>query len=250
MRWSPKTRLWTEEKVRWGDHRDQIIFHEKHDGAWGQKVFLECSVVRAGQELLYADYWTQYATVSGRAPHGWECTLMVSADNGRSSTRRSTIATMSASDATAEPGLERNRAGELVCVMRRDFGTAKEMYLVHSNDRGCTWTPPQRLFEFGVLPRLLQLDNGVMVLSFGRPGIWLSFSLDGAHSWTEPKAVIAGDPKNNMKHSCGCTSLLATGQDSFLLAYSEFERPNAKGQPAKAILVRKITVDAAKDKKQ
>jgi hypothetical protein len=36
------------------------------------------------------------------------------------------------------------------------------------------------------------------------------------------------------------------GKDTFLLAYSEFERPNANGQPAKAILVRRITVHAAK----
>jgi hypothetical protein len=39
---------------------------------------------------------------------------------------------------------------------------------------------------------------------------------------------------------------LALGKDTFLLAYSEFERPNAKGQPAKAILVRKMSVNAAK----
>ena len=81
----------------------------------------------------------------------------------------------------------------------------------------------------------MQLDNGVLVLSFGRPGVWLSFSLDGGHSWTEKQAVLKGD-------SCGYTSLAALGKDTFLLAYSEFERPNAKGQPAKAILVRKISV--------
>ena len=79
----------------------------------------------------------------------------------------------------------------------------------------------------------------MLVLSFGRPGVWLSFSLDGGHSWTQKQAVLTGP-------SCGYTSLLALGKDTFLLAYSEFERPNANGQPAKAILVRRITVQAAK----
>jgi hypothetical protein len=111
------------------------------------------------------------------------------------------------------------------------------MLLTFSKDKGATWAPPQELFTFGVFPRLLQLDNRVLVLSFGRPGVWLSFSLDGGHSWTQPQAALTGGPS-----SCGYTSLVALGRDSFLMAYSEFQQPNAKGQPAKAIMTRRVAV--------
>jgi hypothetical protein len=104
---------------------------------------------------------------------------------------------------------------------------------------------PQTLFDRGVFPNLLQLKNGVLVLSFGRPGVWLSFSLDGGHSWTKPRALIEGAFTDSTKHTCGYTSMVAVGDDTFWLAYGDFLRPNAKGEPAKAILVQKVTVQPA-----
>ncbi len=245
MRWSPTTRAWTQEQVKW-DHRGQLIWTyndqpQQIPGDWSQKVYFESPVVRAGKELLHADYWTVYASEPGRIPVAWECSLMASTDNARSWTRRSTIASMPAKDNACEPVIEMNQAGELVCVTRREMDQRNPtMLLMHSKDRGYTWGPRQTLFDFGVFPRLLQLENGVLVLSFGRPGVWLSFSLDGGHTWTARQAVLRGA-------SCGYTSLAAMGRDSFLLAYSEFERPNKAGQPAKAILVRRITVHPAKE---
>ncbi len=116
------------------------------------------------------------------------------------------------------------------------------MLLVHSSDDGHSWTQPKPLFDFGVFPRLLQLDNGVMVLSFGRPGAWLSFSTDGGHAWTPPQAIITGDARDSQAHSCGYTSLVALGEREFLVVYSEFQRANAKGQPCKSILSRRVSV--------
>ena len=88
--------------------------------------------------------------------------------------------------------------------------------------------PGEELFDFGVFPRLLQMENGVLVLSFGRPGVWLSFSLDGGYSWTQKQAVL------NSPQTCGYTSLLALSKDTFMIAYKAFSaRPNVKGEPAK-----------------
>ena len=225
------------------DHRGQLLWSydnkpQKIPGEWSQKVYFESPVVRAGRELLHADYWTQYETTRGKIPASWECYLMVSADNGRSWTRRSTILCMPAKDNPCEPVIEMNSRGEVVCVARREKDQRNPtMLLTFSKDKGATWAAPQELFTFGVFPRLLQLPSGVLVLSFGRPGVWLSFSLDGGHSWTQPQAVLRGGPS-----SCGYTSLVALGRDSFPMAYSEFQRPNASGQPAKAIMVRRVMV--------
>ena len=64
MRWSPKTRTWTQEQVHW-DHRGQLLWSyndkpQKIPGDWSQKVYFESPIVRCGRELLHADYWTLY----------------------------------------------------------------------------------------------------------------------------------------------------------------------------------------------
>ena len=61
-----------------------------------------------------------------------------------------------------------------------------------------------------------------------------------AFTWTQKQAVL------NSEQTCGYTSLLALSKDTFLIAYTDFARPNAKGEPAKAILVRTISVQPAK----
>jgi hypothetical protein len=243
VRWSPATKRWSDERVGW-DHRDQLLFRYDHEGHWTQKVYFESAPVISGRELLHLDYWTCYRTATGAAPAGWESSLMVSSDNARTWRRRSTVMTVIAPDHNAEPVLAKNQSGELVCVIRRTVRLDDDlpMLLVHSRDDGRTWGQPRPLFDFGVFPRLLQLDNGVMVLSFGRPGVWLSFSTDGGHAWSSPQAIIAGERGKSQDHSCGYTSLVATGDDSFLLAYSEFQRPNSAGAPCKSILVRRVTV--------
>lgn len=243
MRWSPKTKSWAEEAVQW-DHQGQLMWCMKDGfGQFGQRVYLEVPVVRAGKELFHVDYWTLFLTKEGQIPLSWDCSLMVSNDNGHSWSRRSTVVKAREQDPMSEPCLALNQAGELVSVIRRDEGVAHPMFLVHSKDRGFTWGEPQELFEFGVFPNLLQLENGVLALSFGRPGVWLSFSLDGGHSWTKPQAIIEGNRKEPMKHSCGYTSMLALNKNSFLLAYGDFLLPNAKGEPCRSILTRKITVE-------
>jgi hypothetical protein len=116
------------------------------------------------------------------------------------------------------------------------------MRIVHSRDGGHTWSESRPLFDRGVLPRLLQLANGVMVLTYGRPGVWMSFSTDGGHAWSRPREIVPAPTKGIDSDTCGYTSLLALGDDSFLMAYSEQRRPNARGEPCKSILVRRVTV--------
>ena len=52
------------------------------------------------------------------------------------------------------------------------------------------------------------------------------------------------DPKGRPKQTrtSGYMGLIATGPNSFLVAYDQFDYPNKEGKPRKAILVRKVTV--------
>lgn len=142
-----------------------------------------------------------------------------------------------------EPGFEILSDGTFLCVMRTSDGLGNSpMYLSRSGDLGVTWTKPEPFVRAGVLPRLLQLDNGVIVLAAGRPGVQLRFSIgsNGA-KWTDPfEMLLFKNEKDEV--SCGYTEMLVTGPDRFLLVYSDFKYQNKAGEFRKAIKVREIIV--------
>ena len=146
-----------------------------------------------------------------------------------------------------EPAYEILSDGSLICVMRTTDGVGiGPMYYSRSTDLGKTWTKPKAFTQNGVLPRLLRLENGVLVLSSGRPGVQVRFATDGkGESWTDPfEMVRVGNTGANFgADTCGYTSLLATGPDSFIIAYSHFKHKTENG-PRKAILIREVKVTA------
>ena len=113
------------------------------------------------------------------------------------------------------------------------------MYRSWSSDLGKTWSKPEAFTATGVLPRLLQLGNGVLVMSSGRPGVDLRLSHDGGKTWTEAqKLVPVLDEAKPQADSCGYTSLVPLGKDRFLIAYSWFTPPSGR----KSIYVRELKV--------
>jgi len=149
-----------------------------------------------------------------------------------------------------EPAFEILADGSLFCVMRTTDGAGiGPMYWSRSTDLGKTWSKPKAFAENGVLPKLLRLGNGVLVLSSGRPGVQLRFSTDGkGEDWTEPFEMVPMTETRDVwtdADSCGYTSLIATGPDSFIIAYSHFKH-HTKDGPRKAILVREVQVRQAK----
>lgn len=143
-----------------------------------------------------------------------------------------------------EPGSALLPDGSLLVMLRTTDGLGVgPLYCSRSRDAGRTWTHPAVINPTGVLPRLLQLRNGVLVLSYGRPGAELRFSTDGqGESWSEPHPLVPLSSAEVQIDSCGYTSLLPLTDDSFLIAYSWFKRPGPDGQPRKAVLVRQVTV--------
>ena len=262
VRWSAKTKRWEQESIKW-DHRGQLVRDNNSEG-YTQKSMLEAPIARLGDELLLAQNFMWYQTDPKRPPLSHECHLMVSKDNGRSWKIRSTLHRESTrNDGTGEPAIVVDQGGVIIAVLRTDRGKPTPMYLLHSQDRGHTWSEPEKLFRFGVQPVLQQMDNGVLVLSFGRPGNWVSFSLDGGYSWTEPRAILEKGETDYAKlvsntityryggdTSGGYTSLLEVGKDSFLIAYTDFNYPNENGRECKTILVRRIAVNGKSNPKK
>jgi len=142
-------------------------------------------------------------------------------------------------DGFTEPTFEVLADRTLICVMRSDG----PMYLSRSRDLGKTWTKPEIFSPNGVYPRLLGLENGVLVLSSGRPGAEVRFSFDKhARGWSVPYRLVPITSPNGHEDSCGYTDLAALGKDRFLVVYSWFKFQAGDGQARKAIMVREVTV--------
>lgn len=185
----------------------------------------------------------------------WHCGCYRSVDGGRSwqlqgrILYRPDVAADSKAgqrDGFSEPASVVLPGGELIAVLRTTDGNGNgPLYLGRSTDLGRTWTQPRVLRSTGVLPRLLRLGNGVLVLSTGRPGADLSFSPDGrGETWTEPQRLVPVTSDDTQHDSCGYTSLLALDDNSFLAAYSWFQKPAGGGRTRKAIYVRRVVAQA------
>ncbi|MFM8618890.1 MAG: sialidase family protein [Opitutaceae bacterium] len=137
--------------------------------------------------------------------------------------------------------------GTLLAMLRTTDGLGVgPLYSSRSADLGKTWSKPSVVNAYGVMPRLLRLGNGVLVLSYGRPGAEVRFSFDGrGETWSEPVKLVPLNSADVQADSCGYTSLLPLSDDSFLIAYSWFKRPAEDGTTRKALLARGLKVDVA-----
>lgn len=242
LRWTPSTQSWQREIVHYTEQG--MLAWRQFDSDVLPRTFLERPVLRHKGELFYADYRVRYATSDGHYPGKGGSNLMVSSDNGHTFTHRSIIALdRNNQDLFGEPALHETSDGGLVAVLRRADHEQKTMSICYSHDRGYTWTPPRDFCNFGVFPYLARLDSGMLIVSYGRPGVWLRFNADGkGHDWSEPVCIHPGDEKVLGNHTCGYTSMHVLGPRSFLLAYSDFDYRDAAGVPRKAILSRRIDV--------
>ena len=86
-------------------------------------------------------------------------------------------------DGPGEPATVRLADGRLLCVFRADAMT--NYWRTESLDDGLTWSPPQRLAQpWSVKPRLLFVPAlQALLLTGGRPGLFLWTSTDGGDTW-------------------------------------------------------------------
>ncbi|TCI91745.1 sialidase family protein [Tenacibaculum sp. M341] len=133
---------------------------------------------------------------------------------------------------------------KIVCILRSSpTYRSAPMYMTISNDLGESWSKPKAITNHGVLPQLLLLNNGVLVLSYGRPGVQVRF-LDTKKEeleWSDPIEMLR---VNGLKGqvSCGYTNLVAMSENEFLIVYSDFRSRDDEGNLRKSILVREISI--------
>ena len=143
-----------------------------------------------------------------------------------------------------EPIFQVLKNNKIVCILRSS-PTYKEapMYMTVSSDLGRTWSKPKAITNNGVLPQLLLLENDMLVLSYGRPGVQVRF-LDTKEDNLVWSDLIEMLRFKNLKGqvSCGYTNLLATSENSFLIVYSDFRSRDENNNLRKSIFIRNIEV--------
>lgn len=235
LRWLPETKRWQREIVRW----DTDIIYYRDGSNIVPRNYIDI-IVKVGNRLYNPCFRCQYLLPDGSFPRNYACWLLISDDNGRTWKRHGLIAYDNTGRLMmGEPCLAQTTRGDFACVIRCATQEQQPMLIAYSDD-GSAWTVPAPLYPFGVLPQLLPLANGVLVLSFGRPGVHIMASPDGsARRWTSAFPIVPGDAGHIHAHSCGYTRMIPLDDQNVLLVYSEFRHDGPQGT-CKAILVRRI----------
>lgn len=151
-------------------------------------------VVRTASRRRGFSFWRYTVDLDGRLVaamqgrfHGdrnGRTVLVESHDQGQSWDFVSTIATDFTPyvDGMVEPVIRQVADGSLLAIIRRN--TNHPLAQCRSTDGGRTWSEPELLVAHGVDPDLYLMENGVLAMTYGRPGIHIAFSADGCgHSW-------------------------------------------------------------------
>lgn len=72
------------------------------------------------------------------------------------------------------------------------YGKQTPLYMSSSTDGGENWSNADPITTHGVWPDAVQLDNGIIAVSYGRPGNWLMFNDNLNESWG-PKIPFFND---------------------------------------------------------
>lgn len=148
-------------------------------------------------------------------------------------------------DGFTEPTFEILKENTYMCVMRTSSRTP--MYKTFSFDGGKNWSRPEPFTQNGVMPNLLKLENGMIALTSGRPGIQLRICVNGdGLTWTEPIEFIQFMGEDGIhdiwEDTCGYTNLLEKDSSSFYVVYSDFTRLDENGKQRKSIIFREVKV--------
>jgi hypothetical protein len=94
-----------------------------------------------------------------------------------------------------EAGLVRLPDDRLLCVFRtgNNAGAPGYMGATWSSDDGKTWSAPVSTGFKGVAPHLRLMSNGLVVATFGRPGVTIMFSPNGGTTWATVTPVFKGE---------------------------------------------------------
>ena len=199
---------------------------------WGQASRTWWARINWFSDIVALDEDSWITTLSLRYQgHERDSTVaLVSEDGGRHWCYLSTIAgpdsVPDAQEGFDEPCLIRLADGDLMCISRVGSGADQPLARTYSSDGGRTWSIPDRLPAYSVAPQILRLQNGVLALSTGRPGLFLWLSSDPrGREWqslnvmAHHNAVLESPSHLNANQTTAYTALVEVSANRFFLVY-------------------------------
>ena len=204
-------------------------------------LFTNGNISPLGDGRLFTTLYGRFRPDTQR--HQYECVAVASDDGGFTWQYLADVAgwrdTPGAPEGPDESNTARLSDGRLMCVFRVGSGRQHHYHAACSSDDGQTWTRPRRMADqWSVEPQLVCLENGVLLLSGGRPGLMLWVCTDGkGEDWralnlAEHHNATCPDPALRFPESCvaasdngtpACTTsytnMKAVGADEALICY-------------------------------
>ena len=174
---------------------------------------------------------TTYLTFAG--DDRYSTVVMTSEDEGRTWHYLSTVSTAADGadswEGFCESSLVRLEDGDLMCVGRMGGGRDQLLARSYSSDEGKSWSPIDRLPAWGVLPQVKRLSNGALVISCGRPGLFIWFSTDPRGEHWEPFDLMAHhNEEMGEAHqiSPGKYGLEPVNREQYYTVHHNFDQPD------------------------
>ena len=170
------------------------------------------------QDKSKLDYFTNYDFYQYRT---W---LLVSHDNCETFEYLSTVADcmtypVPEAEGYCESDLLYLGNGRMLCVMRtQGHEVYTPMMRSLSSDYGKTWSAPEPINPYGVLPRLIKLQNGTVVVCSGKWDIFLQTSEDDGETWSKPFVISENDGQWDRGPS-GYNSIFETDDGTLVVIY-------------------------------
>jgi len=241
-------RRWTNYGQKQFDETATMILPQKVDKSQDGQVLVypNHSIIPLRDGSLLASVQARFPYSRRRLSHGgWRVFMVRSTDMGKTWYYLSTVATDDEGkydDGFCEPVLLRIPNDDILCIMRTGglvshvsdterLNTSKlvmcdgdlrficdPMQLSVSKDNGMSWSEPKAITEFGVYPNTILMSNGVIALCYGRPGNWISFSLDYGQTWGHTIEINDAPESADAGHY---NSLVEVEPGKLLLGYAQ-----------------------------
>jgi len=113
--------------------------------------------------------------------------------------------------------------GHVLCAMRtQGHEVYCPLYASHSYDYGKTWSTPEEIAPFGVLPRLYRMESGLILCVSGKWDNFFCISEDDGHTWSERYILSENDGQWDRGPS-GYNSVFEVEPGVILIVYDHTE---------------------------
>ncbi|MBQ7827416.1 MAG: exo-alpha-sialidase [Clostridia bacterium] len=155
--------------------------------------------------------------------------VLISHDNGHTFEYLSTVADCQTypwnpeAEGFCEPELLYLGGEHIICALRtQGHEVYTPLYISHSYDSGKTWETPVEINPFGVLPRLLKMQNGAIICASGKWDTFFQISGDDGVTWSD-RVIVAENDGQWDRGPSGYVSIFETNPNELLIVYDHTE---------------------------